>query len=95
MRSRNLLRLAIIRLLSPLFWLAAGWPAPQAQRAQIGAGFEQTIQPFPAAHCYDCHNAQLNSGGLNLEAFATAASVIRNREQWELDFALDKLLNAL
>jgi mono/diheme cytochrome c family protein len=84
MSRRNLLRSAIILLLSPLCWLAAGLPAHQAQRLQSGAEFERSIQPFLAANCYDCHNAQLKSGGLNLEAYQTAASVVQDRENWEL-----------
>jgi mono/diheme cytochrome c family protein len=84
MSRKNLLRSAIISLLLPLYWLAAGLPAYQAQRLQSGAEFERSIQPFLAANCYDCHNAQLKSGGLNLEAYQTAASVIQDRENWEL-----------
>ncbi|MGH9849524.1 MAG: DUF1587 domain-containing protein, partial [Blastocatellia bacterium] len=83
MRRRNLLRSAIILLLAPLFWLATGLPAPQAQRLQSGAGFEQAIQPFFAVNCYDCHNAQLTSGNLNLETYRTTAAILQNREQWE------------
>jgi mono/diheme cytochrome c family protein len=83
MSRRNLLRSAIILLLSTLFWVGAGLPLPQAQRAQNGAGFEQAVQPFFAAHCYDCHNAQLTSGNLNLESYRTTASVLQNRERWE------------
>src|SRR6185503_661993 len=41
------------------------------------------MQPFLATHCYGCHNAELKTGGLNLEAFQTAAAVIQNREKWE------------
>lgn len=83
MRRRNLLRSAIILFLAPLFWLAVGLPAPQAQRLQNSAGFEQAIQPFFAANCYDCHNAQLASGNLNLEAYRTTAAILQHREQWE------------
>jgi len=83
MRKRNLLRSAIILLLAPLFWLAVGLPTRQAQQLPRDAGFEQTIQPFMAAHCYGCHDAQMKSGGLNLETFQTTASVIQNREKWE------------
>ncbi len=83
MRRKSLLRSAIILLLAPLFWLAAGLPTPQAQRLQTGAGFEQAIQPFFAANCYDCHNAQLASGNLNLETYRTTAAVLQHREQWE------------
>jgi hypothetical protein len=83
MSRKSLLRSAIILLMAPLFWLAAGLPTPQAQRLQTGAGFEQSIQPFFAANCYDCHNAQLASGNLNLETYRTTAAILQNRHQWE------------
>src|SRR5262245_56405987 len=97
MRRRNLLRSSIVLLLSTFFWAAAGFAAYQAQqlaqqlaqRLQSDAEFQRSIQPFLAANCYSCHNTRLMSGGLNLEAYTTAASVIQNRESWEL--ALQKL----
>ncbi len=82
MKKRKTLRAAIIIGLSPLAWLAFGWPVQQAKIAQGGA-FEPTIQAFFAAHCYDCHDAQQNAGNLNLEAYGTTTAVIQQRDQWE------------
>ena len=83
MKRRNLFRAAIILALTPLFWLALGFPVQQAQHTPSGGSFEQAIQPFFAAHCYGCHNAQLPSGSLNLEAASTAAAILQQRDQWE------------
>src|SRR5262245_16514348 len=83
MRRKNLLRLAVIAFLFSLFWLAAPWPARQAQEAKRDAGFEQSVRPFLAANCYSCHNADMKTGGLNLEAYSTVASIIQDRQRWE------------
>jgi mono/diheme cytochrome c family protein len=66
-----------------LFWLAAPWPARQARQAQRDAGFEKTVRPFLAAHCYGCHNADIRTGGLNLEGYSSVVSVIQDRQRWE------------
>ncbi|HYE73925.1 MAG TPA: DUF1592 domain-containing protein [Blastocatellia bacterium] len=84
MRKRNLLRSAIILLFSPLLWLVVVPPTRQAQSQQDTTEFEKTIQPFLAAHCYSCHNAELKTGGVNLEMAKTAASIVQDREHWEL-----------
>ena len=83
MAKKNLLRSVIIVLFTIVG--AAGFlPARQAQEASSESGFQQTIKPFLAANCYMCHSAELKSGNLNLEVFQTAASVMQNREKWEL-----------
>ena len=46
--------------------------------------FEKTVQPFLAANCYVCHGAKLQSGGLNLETYRDSASVLRDRDRWDL-----------
>ena len=46
--------------------------------AQAVAATPDTLRPFLAQHCLSCHNARLNTGGLNLEGLAT------DREKWEL-----------
>ena len=46
--------------------------------------FDETIRPFLKRNCETCHNAKLNSGNLNLTSYASADSVVRNRETWEL-----------
>jgi hypothetical protein len=33
--------------------------------------FQNTVQPFFAKTCYQCHNAKLNTGGFNLEPYQT------------------------
>ncbi len=66
-----------------LLWVALEPPARRAQQAPGAASFESSVLPFLAANCYACHNAQLSSGGLNLEAYTTAASIARDREKWE------------
>lgn len=83
MRRKNLLRLAIIAPIFTLFWLAPPWPAPQAQQARRDAGFEKSVRPFLALHCAGCHNAEMKTGGLNLEAYSTVASIIQDRQRWE------------
>src|SRR5439155_21299855 len=89
MRRKRLIRLLIVSL--PLVWFAARLPAPQAQpfpsaapsAAQSAADFDKSVLPFLSTNCYLCHNAKLKSGGLNLEAYKTAASIAQNRETWE------------
>lgn len=51
---------------------------------QADTTFQNTIRPFLATHCFSCHNARLNTGGLNLEAFTTADSLTKDRDRWEL-----------
>jgi len=86
-RRKRLVRLLIVAL--PLLWFAVGPPARQAQRSPSESLFAKSIQPFFSANCYVCHSAQLKSGGVNLEAYQTAASVTQEREKWEL--ILEKL----
>jgi mono/diheme cytochrome c family protein len=83
MTRKNTLRLVIIAPMFTLFWLAAPWPARQARQAQRDAGFEKSLRPFLAEHCYGCHNADMRTGGLNLEGYSTVASVIQDRQKWE------------
>src|SRR5215470_278840 len=85
MRRKNLLRLAIIASIFAVFWLAP-WPARHAQQGQRDAGFDRLVRPFLTEHCYGCHNADLKSGGLNLEAYSTVASILQSgqgRRHWE------------
>jgi len=52
-------------------------------RAASPPTFENTVQPFLEKNCYACHNAKGNSGGLNLQDFTSAKSVMENRDEWE------------
>jgi mono/diheme cytochrome c family protein len=59
-----------------------------AQQTDSGA-FQTTVQPFLAKNCYGCHNAKLQSGGLNLAAFPDANAVAKDHDHWQL--VLEKL----
>ena len=51
--------------------------------------FETTVQPLLEKNCYACHSESLKSGGLNLEAYKSAESVLQDRDRW------DKILHRL
>ncbi|HWP45300.1 MAG TPA: DUF1592 domain-containing protein, partial [Blastocatellia bacterium] len=70
-------------ILAALVWLAISPPARQARQDPQASGFDRSVQPFLSRHCHMCHNAELKTGGLDLEAYRTAESVARNREKWE------------
>ena len=46
--------------------------------------FKTDIQPFFAKNCFGCHNAKMNTGGLNLQAYESADSVLEDRDKWEM-----------
>jgi uncharacterized protein DUF1592/uncharacterized protein DUF1588/uncharacterized protein DUF1587/uncharacterized protein DUF1595/uncharacterized protein DUF1585/cytochrome c len=69
--------------LSLLLWFAFGPSRWRAQGAQSPTEFDRSVQPFFARTCYMCHNAELKSGGLNLETLQTASSISQSRETWE------------
>ena len=48
------------------------------------AGYQSSVQPFIAKTCYGCHNAKLQSGGLNLQLFPTTDAVAKDRQHWDL-----------
>ncbi len=89
MTGKNLARCLIITIFL-LAYMATSLPAPQAQRTsqrqkpqESTANFEKTVLPFVSENCYMCHNAESKSGGLDLEAYKTAASVVKDRTTWE------------
>src|SRR5207244_3832973 len=82
-RRKNLQRAVVIAGLSLLLCLAFSHSRLRAQVAQSPTEFNRSVQPFLARTCYVCHNAELKSGGLNLEALRTAASITESRETWE------------
>jgi len=45
--------------------------------------FSQTVSAVLSKTCTGCHNSQVASGGLNLGAFSTAASIATERDGWE------------
>jgi Protein of unknown function (DUF1592)/Protein of unknown function (DUF1588)/Protein of unknown function (DUF1587)/Protein of unknown function (DUF1585)/Protein of unknown function (DUF1595)/Planctomycete cytochrome C len=81
MRRKHLARLLILSF--PLLCLAILPPARQAQIAEEGDAFSKMVQPFLSLNCTVCHNPELKSGGLDLEAFKTVTSITQNRDRWE------------
>lgn len=79
--------LGVFILLGTLGVLAQQTPAPKANKAP--ASFGGTVKPFLEQNCYGCHNGDLQSGGLNLQAFTTAESAMADRDHWL--HVLDKL----
>ena len=71
---RNILRSVAIAGLSLAIWLALVPNIRRVQGAQVNSEFDRIVQPFFARTCYSCHNANLMSGGVNLEAVRTADS---------------------
>jgi Protein of unknown function (DUF1587)/Planctomycete cytochrome C len=64
--------------------------AATAARDQVDqAGFQSSVQPFIAKARSGCHNAKLQSGGLNLQTYANVEAVTKDRPHWEL--ILEKL----
>jgi len=70
------------------FWAAIAMLG-LAQATTVGQGspanvtFTKSIQPFFAKNCYGCHNPKLKTGGLNLEAYTSAASLSQDPDQSE------------
>ena len=70
----------------------AAWPTPII--AMFGAvvcacfspvsaqDFQKDIVPFLHKHCYDCHDAELEKGHLNLEAFKDDTRFFRDQRVW-------------
>jgi hypothetical protein len=45
---------------------------------------DSTAQEFFSKNCYQCHNSRLSTAGLNLEPYTTSASIVKDREKFEL-----------
>src|SRR5689334_3495350 len=73
----------LLILAFPLVCLAIMPPARQAQIAEEGDAFSKTLQPFLSQNCTVCHNPELKSGGLDLEAYKTVMSITQDRDRWE------------
>jgi hypothetical protein len=57
--------------------------APQARQAPPPASFEQSVKPVLVRSCYGCHNSKLQTAGLDLEAYPTAASIEQDPHTWD------------
>jgi Protein of unknown function (DUF1592)/Protein of unknown function (DUF1588)/Protein of unknown function (DUF1587)/Protein of unknown function (DUF1595)/Protein of unknown function (DUF1585) len=46
--------------------------------------FEKTVAPILTRTCAPCHNANLSSGGVNLQPFTSPATLTQNRDAWDV-----------
>jgi hypothetical protein len=53
-----------------------------AERKNTAASFEDAVRPVLQQTCFQCHSAQISSGGLNLENLNRADSLASNRDDW-------------
>src|SRR3569623_1710148 len=60
-----------------------------ARKPTPGDAFTAKVKPFLEKNCYMCHGSSLQSGGLNLESYTSAAAAMADREHWT--HLLDKL----
>ena len=79
---KRILRSVAIAGLSLALWLAVAPSLRRAQGAQTTSEFDRLVQPFFANTCYSCHNANVMSAGVNLEAIRTG-SLPKTSEIWE------------
>ena len=77
-------------LLIFLLCAAASAQTRQPSDSASAKAFQDSVQPFFSKTCYSCHNAKLNTGGLNLEPYTTPDSVLKDRDKFEA--VLQKLL---
>jgi hypothetical protein len=84
----------LFRFLFPAVKLAAGAAAALAtlglavtsaagQTTPADATYSKSVQPFFVRNCYASHNSGLSSGGLNLQAFSSAALFFQDRDEAE------------
>ena len=77
--------LALVWLLvaGPSLVGAGAGPAGSAGDATTIAAVDEGVEPFFAEHCYGCHNASKQKGGLNLKLLQGHESVVSSPNTWE------------
>ena len=80
--------LSLIAAVIAISGLAAPPPDP-TPAPHSNATFETAVKPLLEKNCYLCHNENLKSGGLNLQAYTSKESVLADRDRW------DKILHRL
>lgn len=58
--------------------------ADESTEADLARGFDQTVRPFVAAYCAGCHSGPAPDAGLDLQRYATVASVVDDFPRWAL-----------
>jgi mono/diheme cytochrome c family protein len=50
---------------------------------QAEADFQQKVSPLLKQYCYQCHGNGVNTSGLEIDSYKTAASAMKDAEEWE------------
>ena len=84
---RRLRVLILATLLAPLVSLrppaAAEANAAAAPPAPAPAGFDETVRPFLARHCFECHGEQKAKGDLRLDTLGTDFANKKQAAAWD------------
>lgn len=80
--KNNLVRMLIVFALVSA-WFFVSPPTPEAQPSATQKAFDKSKRDFFANNCYLCHNAELKSGGLDLEQFQTVGEILKARDTWD------------
>jgi hypothetical protein len=81
--------LALILRLAPGMIAIAAIPAAEAANSGLDQQFAQTVRPFIARYCIGCHSGETPAAQLDLKAYSTMDTVVRDHPRWAL--VLDKL----
>src|SRR5829696_5444503 len=74
------LRLAI--LFSLAFALRPAAASADAPPGQLDARFADTVRPFLAQYCVDCHGSDRPEADLNLERYSSLGEAARDSVRW-------------
>jgi hypothetical protein len=61
---------------------AASVQAQDTEGTRLEAQFREKIQPFLETHCYECHGKEKPEAELNLTAFTSLGSLLREGQRW-------------
>ncbi len=76
--------LRVVSLFTAATGLVLAAPAPTPASAHVdSAGFDKSVKPIIVKSCTPCHNDNLASGGVNLNAYTSATTVEKERAAWE------------
>jgi hypothetical protein len=78
----------ILRLVSGIIAIAA-IPGAEAANSALDQQFAQTVRPFVTRYCIGCHSGETPAAQLDLKAYSTMDTVVRDHPRWAL--VLDKL----
>src|SRR5262249_48740325 len=81
-RERSALLCSV--MLATVFVIIAFRPAADSAEQPLDRRFTDIVQPFLKNYCLDCHGADQPKAKLDLSKFASAATVARHEQTWEI-----------